>query len=147
MIAQHMVRLIEHHSEQLAKGLLEKLLTSEYTSDMRNVPKPELEQRVYEVYHNLREWLLTKTDADIDRWYSEIGARRCRQGVHLSHLVCALLLVKEHLWEFLRREVILNHPMDVFQELELFQLVDQFFDRAIFFSVRGYERAERMVAV
>lgn len=143
MIAQHMVHMIETHSDQLAQGLLEKLLTSEKTADLRKVPRSELQQRVYEVYHNLRDWLLTKTEADIERWYATIGARRFTQGVELSQLICALLLVKAHLWEFMRREALLDRPIEVYQEFELFQMVDQFFDRAIYYSVRGYEHAAK----
>jgi hypothetical protein len=146
MIAQRIVRLIQTHSDDLAKGLLEKLLNSEHTSDLKKVPGPELQQRVYEVYHNLSDWLLNKTEADIERWYSSIGARRYTQRVPLSQVVCGLLMVKEHLWEFLRREALLDAPLEVFQELELFQLVDQFFDRAVFYAVRGYEHEQMTCA-
>jgi acyl-ACP thioesterase len=136
-----MVEVIETHSEDLARGLLEKILSSERMSDMNKVPRPELQQRVFEVYHNLRDWLVSKTDSDIERWYSAIGARRYSQGVRLSHLICAILAVKEHLWAFMRREVVLDRPMDIYQEFELFQMVDQFFDRAVYYTVHGYEQA------
>jgi hypothetical protein len=139
MIAQTMVRLIETHSEQLARGLLERILSSDKMKDMHKVPRPELQQRVYEVYHNLSDWLLRKTESDIETWYRAIGARRRTQGVRLEHLVCALLAVKEHLWSFLKREALLDRPLEVVQELELFQLVDQFFDRAIYYCIVGYE--------
>lgn len=142
MIAQHMVEVIETHSEDLARGLLDKILSSERMSDMNKVPRPELQQRVFEVYHNLRDWLVSKTDSDIERWYSAIGARRYSQGVRLSHLICAILAVKEHLWAFMRREVVLDRPMDIYQEFELFQMVDQFFDRAVYYTVHGYEQAQ-----
>ena len=38
MIALRLVKLIETHSEELAEGLTQKLLSSERTRDMRNVP-------------------------------------------------------------------------------------------------------------
>jgi hypothetical protein len=143
MIAQTMVRLIETHSEQLARGLLEKILASDKLKDMRRVPRPELQQRVYEVYHNLSDWLLRKKESDIETWYRAIGARRRSQGVPLDQLVCALLLVKKHLWSFIKREALLDQPLELVQELELFQLVDQFFDRAIYYCVIGYERGPK----
>ena len=146
MIAQRMVGLIETHSEQLAQGLIEKLLNSEKMSDMRKVPLPELQQRVYEIYHNLNDWLETKTEADIERWFTAVGARRASQGVSLSHLVCALLAVKEHLWEFLAREAMLDRPLELYQEMELLRLVDQFFDRAVYYAARGHERAQKVMA-
>jgi hypothetical protein len=146
MIAERMIRLIEGHSDQLARGLIEKFLNSEKMSDMRKVPLPELQQRVYEIYHNLNDWLETKTEADIERWYSAVGARRASQGISLSHLICALLAVKEHLWDFLAREAMLDRPLEVYQEIELLRLMDQFFDRAVYYAARGHEQAKRAMA-
>ncbi|MCL4524870.1 MAG: hypothetical protein M1453_13110 [Acidobacteria bacterium] len=146
MIAQRMIDLIEVHSDQLAKGLIERLLNSEKMSDMRKVPLPELQQRVYEIYHNLSDWLETKTEADIERWFTAVGTRRAAQGVALSHLVCALLAVKENLWDFLAREAMLDRPLEVYQEIELLRLMDQFFDRAVYYAARGHERGSRALA-
>ena len=146
MIAQRMVRLIESHSDQLARGLMEKVLNSEKMSDMRKVPLPELEQRVYEIYRNLNDWLETKTETDVERWYTAVGARRATQGVALSHLTCAILAVKEHLWDFLRREALLDRPLEVYQEIELLRQVDQFFARAVYYAARGHEQAKKAMA-
>lgn len=146
MIAERMIRLIEVLSDQLARGLIEKFLNSEKMSDLRKVPLPELQQRVYEIYHNLNDWLERKTEADIERWYSAVGARRASQGVSLSHLIFALLAVKEHLWEFLAREALLDGPLEIYQEIELLRLMDQFFDRAVYYAARGHERARKAVA-
>ena len=146
MIAQRMVGLIETHADQLARGLIEKVLNSDKMSDMRKVPLPELQQRVYEIYHNLNDWLDTKTEGDIERWYTAIGARRASQGVALSHLVCALLAVKEQLWDFLSREALLDRPLELYQEIALLRLVDQFFDRAVYYAARGHEQARKAMA-
>lgn len=141
MIAVKLVRLIESHAEQLARGLIEKLHADIRATGMRKVPAHELQLRAYDVYHNFSDWLLNKTESDIERQYVAIGARRASQGVPLSDLVYAILAVKEHLWEFLRREGLVDRALELYQELQLFQLVDVFFDRAIYFAVAGYERA------
>ena len=146
MIAQRMVGLIETHSDQMARELIERFLNSEKMADMRKVPLPELQQRVYEIYRNLSDWLETKTEGDIERWYMAVGARRAAQGVSLSHLVCALLAVKEHLWEFLAREAMLDRPLEMYQEIELLRQVEQFFDRAVYYAARGHERAQKALA-
>lgn len=140
MIALRLVRLIEAHADQLARGLREKIQNCDRLPDMRKVPAEELDQRVYEVYRNLSDWLLYKTESDIERRYIAIGARRAAQGVALSQLLCAILAVKEHLWEFLNREGRVDRATELFQELELLQLVDQFFDRAVYYAAVGHER-------
>ena len=140
MLAYRLVRLIETHSDALVAGLLEKVQSSEFTGDYCNVPPEELKQRVYEIYRHLGEWLLGKTEFDIKERYREIGARRAEQNVPLSQLVWVIVLTKENLWEFLKHEAGLEPPVEVFGELEMLQLLDQFFDRAIFYASLGYEK-------
>ena len=132
MLAYRLVRLIETHSDALADGLLRKVENSEFTHQYRNVPGEELKDRVYEIYRHLGDWLLGKSDFDIRQRYREIGARRAEQHVPLSQLVWCIILTKENLWDYLKNEAALERPAEVFGELEMLQLLDQFFDRAIF---------------
>jgi len=141
MLAYKLVRLIEANSETLAAGLLAKVQTSELTRSYRNVPPEELKEGVYDIYNHLGEWLLGKTSFDIELRYEEIGTRRVHQGVPISELIWVLILTKENLWEFLRRESLPERPAEAFGELEMLQLLDQFFDRAIYYASVGYERA------
>ena len=142
LLAYRLVRLIEAHSEQLAGALLDRVTSSEKTSAyVTQVPPHELRSRVREIYQNLGEWLLGKTESDVERRYLEIGARRAAQGIPLTQLVYSLVLTKDTLWEFLLREAGVERPVEVFGELELLQLLDQFFDRAIYYAAAGYEGA------
>ncbi len=142
VLGWRLVRLIETHSEQLARGLEQRIENCERCTEfVEKVPPEELKQRVYEVYHHLGEWLLKKTESDVERRYKEIGARRQRQGVTLSQVLFVILATKEHLWEYVSKEALADRPVELFQELELFQLVEQFFDRALYFAAIGYERA------
>ena len=139
MLALKMVKVIEKHSEELAQGLLDKLQSSRYCSDMRKVPAEELRRRSYEIYRNLGDWLVNKTEYDIEATFVEIARRRAAQGVALSHLLWALLITKEHLWEFMQSERLADQVLELFGELELLWRVDHFFDRALHCSARAYE--------
>lgn len=142
MLAYRLVRLIENHSDTLAAGLLAKVQQSEMTRSYRNVPPQDLKEAVYEIYRHLGEWLLDKSAAfDIEQRYEEIGTRRVHQGVPISELIWVIILTKENLWEFLQRESLPERPIEAFGELEMLQLLDQFFDRAIYYASVGYERA------
>jgi hypothetical protein len=141
MLAYRLVRLIETHSEALASSLLHKVQHSGLTSAyLAAVPAEELKQRVFEIYRHLGDWLLGKTEVDIEKRYHEIGAARASQGVPLQELVWAIVLTKENLWDFLKREAVLDRAVEVFGELEMLQLLDQFFDRAIYYAAAGYEQ-------
>lgn len=140
MIALRLVRMIETHSDQLAHGLREKVLACEKTSDFRSkVPAVELEDRVFEIYQNIGDWLSQRTEHDIETRYKEIGARRASQGVAFSQFLHAMTLTRDHLWEFIMLHGLVDRAVELYQELELRQQLDRFFDRAIFYAAVGYE--------
>lgn len=149
MLAYRLVRLIETHSDGLAASLLERVRTSPLVPEYRNVPADELKQRVYEIYRHLGEWLLSKSEKDIERRYIDIGARRAAQNVPVSQVTWTIVLTKENLWEYLKKESVIERPTEIFGELEMLQLLDQFFDRAIYFGAIGHEqyRASHALAV
>ena len=141
VLGWRLVRLIETHSDQLARGLLERIENSERCREfVQKVPPDDLKDRVYEIYHHLGEWLLKKTEREVEQRYTAIGERRASQGVPLSQLMFVIVATKENLWEYVTREAMLDRPVELFQELELFQLVEQFFDRAVYSGAIGYEQ-------
>ncbi|HWY57740.1 MAG TPA: hypothetical protein VNZ03_24985 [Terriglobales bacterium] len=141
LLAYRLLRLVETHSDALAAGLLVKTQDSALLPDYKNVPPEELRQRVHEIYGHLAEWLLGRSGLDVEKRYLEIGAKRAQQRVPLSQLIWAIILTKNNLWDFLKKEAVLDRPAEISGELEVEQLLDQFFDRAIYFAARGYERA------
>jgi len=140
MLLYRLVRLIETHSQALAASLLLRVQESDYTQGYLNVPPEELKERVYEIYRHLGDWLLGKTEFDIEQRYREIGSRRAQQHVPFSQVAMVIVLTKENLWEFLKKESVIDRPVEVFGELEMLQLLEQFFDHAIFWAAVGYER-------
>ena len=143
MIALRLVRLIESHSEELAESLLHKLERSSRAADLKKVPDQEIRDRTREVYRNLSDWILTKTDDDIEHVYKALGRRRAEQGVSMSALCWAILMIEENLWEFLEMEGLRERPLDILGSLELLRLMDQFFDQAVYFATLGHESYRR----
>jgi hypothetical protein len=146
MIALKLVHLIETHSDSLAKEMVARLETSPRTTDLRKVPQAELHARIHEIVRHFSDWLLAKTGDDIENRYFEIGQRRASQGVSLSDFSWGMVIVKQHLREFLQREVFMRGPVEIYGELELVQLLDQFFDRALCFAAEGFEEYRRQHA-
>jgi hypothetical protein len=141
MLAYRLLRLVENHSDALASGLLERTQNSPLLPGYRNVPPEELKQRVYEIYHHLADWLLGKSELDVEKRYLELGARRARQIVPLSQVIWAIILTKRNLWDFLKQGAVLDQPVEIAGELEAEELLDNFFDRAIYFATLGYEQS------
>ncbi len=147
MIALRLVRLIESHSDDLAKRLLSRYERWVAIShEACNVPREEVEHRAYEVYKHLTDWLLYATDKEIEKSYTELGTRRAAQGVPFAHFFWAIVTTREVLWEFLQEEGFADNPLDLMGGFELLRLLEQFFDKALFYGTVGYHRTGAEVA-
>jgi hypothetical protein len=143
MLGIRLVRLIERHSETLSRGLTEHILKSDRTSDFRKIPQKDLRLAATEVYSNLGEWLLQKTDSDIESRFRTAAMRRAAEGIRLHQFVWALMLSRDHLWRFLSQEAFADTIVELHAQMELLQLLNQFFDRAVFYAILGYEEAAK----
>ena len=142
MFAIRLVQLIEAHADELSRGLMHRVETSARCCELlRKVPADELKRRAQEIYRNLGDWLLSKTESEIEERYTGLGMRRARQGVPFTQFMWAITLTKEYLWEHLEKEGLLEEPVELLGELELLHNLERFFDRATYFAAAGYESA------
>jgi hypothetical protein len=139
MLGLRLVQLIEKHSDELALGLTDKLRTSERTRDFRKIPREELCRATADVYHNLGEWLLRKTEEDVEKRFRAVAARRAAEGVQLHQFLWSLIISRNYLWQFLRTQAFADDVVALYGKLELLQILHQFFDRAMYYGVLGYE--------
>ena len=140
MFSYRLVRLIESNADPLAAGLEKRVEASRQVTHFSDISAQELRERVYEIYRHLGEWLLGKNEVDIEQRYREIGARRAEQKVPLSEVVQAIVMTKENLWDFLKSEAVMDRAIEIMGELELLQMLEMFFDRAIYYAAVGYEQ-------
>jgi len=86
-------------------------------------------------------------DHAIELWRMK---HRAEEALRASQLNWVIVLTKETLWEFLKKEAVMDRPTEVFGELEMLQMLDQFFDRAVYHGAVGYEQycaTHRLVAI
>jgi hypothetical protein len=139
MLSDSLVQMIEDHAEELTHSLVTDLKSNKRTTHYHHLTGDELHRITYEVYRHLGHWLVSKTEGAIESSYTELGKRRFGEGVPLSEVVSALILTKLHLREYVRFSGLSDSAMDLHRELELQQLIGQFFDKAIYYTVKGYE--------
>jgi len=140
ILAHRLMRLIEKHADALAETLDARIMSSERCAEYSRVAPEELKTLVGGIYGQLGQWLVTKTEGDIESRYAMIGTRRAEQDVPASQLFWCIALVKENLWAYLRDNDVLENTAQIAGQLELMQMVDQFFDQAMYFALRGHER-------
>lgn len=144
MIALKLVRLIEVHHEELAHSLMRRIDDCSKCAELKKlVPRQEIERRVSEVYRHLSDWLLNKTEHEVFTTYAALGQRRFQQGVPFHQFFWGILLVKENLWDFLERESLDVNVLALRGEFELLRLMEQFFDKALYYASLGYWEAHQ----
>lgn len=141
MVALRLIRLIETHCNEISQNLASRIRSSVRTADMQKVSEPELLASLHELLQHLSEWLLTKTESDIEKRYNEMGSRRALLGVSLADSCWAVTMTKEYLWEFLQKQGFLRNPIELYGEMELLSLLNQFFDRGLCYMVQGHEQS------
>jgi len=73
MLGSRLVKLIEQKSDELSEGVAEKLRSSSRTPGYRDLAHAELAKAAKEVFSNLSDWLLTKTESDVELRFTETG--------------------------------------------------------------------------
>jgi len=141
MLSDRLVRMIEHHAEELTRALVENLQSNPRTVSYHRLSREALHTRTYHVYKDLGLWLNSKAEEDIEATYTELGKKREAEGVPISEVVYALTLTKYHLRDYIRAAGLVDSAVDLYQEQELHRLLGHFFDKAIYYTVRAYERA------
>jgi hypothetical protein len=142
MVALRLIRLIESHSDEIAHTLAARIRTSPKTIQLQKVPEPELLNGLQELLQHMSEWLLSKTEPDIENRYRQLAARRAAEGIALADSCWAVVMTKEYLWDFLQKQGFLRNPIELYGEMELLSLLDQFFDRALCYMAEGYAQSK-----
>lgn len=152
MLANRLIQLIENHSESLTQEVLHDVLTNERTASFRKVSREELKPRIALLYQNLGKWLGSPNEDYIRQEYEDWGRTRFRQGIPFSEIVYLLMLTKKHLRKFIREHGLVQFsgdlvtpddlvPVELYAIQEFNYLVGDFFDKALYHLVRGYEAA------
>ena len=139
MLSARLIRMIEDHAEQLTRALLTDMQSNPRTPSYHKLASHEVHDRVYNVYRHLGQWLGNTVDDSVEAAYTKLGARRRAEGYPLSELMWALILTKYHLRDYINASGLVDSAVDLYQEQELHRLVGQFFDKAMYFTTKGYE--------
>ena len=118
------------------------------------MPRVELEQRVFRLFHHLGDWIAEGRSAKVEAEFADWGRLRFGQGMVLSEIIYAIIILKQHLSRYIsenglieatlpRTETDYELPMHL-NSLQLLSVqVGQFFDEALYELAVGYEQESR----
>lgn len=132
-------RLIETHSDELYDSWLREVQQNSDTPSFHNYPRLQMLGHIRAIYRNVQEMIDFDNRDQIERVYTMLGADRFRQGFKLSEVLKALILARRVLWTYVENQGFYN-ALEMHQAMNFRHKILQFFDRAIFFVSKGYER-------
>ena len=157
MISAKLIELIETHANSLTMDVARDLSTNPRTTGFRAVREGDLEQRVFQLFHHLGNWIGSPTSERVEAEFVEWGRRRFGQGIPLSEIVYAIIVLKHHLRRYIRDNGLVDAafpriegdyvlPMHLHGLQDLNTRVGEFFDEALYHLTRGYEMEARLTA-
>jgi hypothetical protein len=132
--------MIEEHAEELTRELIRALQSNPLTPHYHHLTYEQLHYRTYTVYRNLGDWISQRSEEPIVSHYTDLAIRRYAEGVPLEEVVFALTSTKNHLYSYVQTAGLMDSAVELHQERELRRLVGHFFDTAIYYTVRAYQR-------
>ncbi|HDP25465.1 MAG TPA: hypothetical protein ENN34_08465 [Deltaproteobacteria bacterium] len=144
MIYSKLIQLIENNADELSRRLCRDVFSREETKAYRKFSEDLLCDRVFDVYSRLGMWLSKeKQTGEVERYYTELGKKRYREGIPLNEVVLTFMLIKRYLWLYVREKHFFDSTYECYQALEMNNKVVLFFDRVIFIISRAYEEELR----
>lgn len=142
MRALKLVQLMKTNADRMSEGLIQKIRGSDRCRDLLlRLPAEEHKQYALEIYRDLTDWLTAESDSTIEQRYIDLGVQRAQQGITFSHLFWAVCIAREYLWEYMQQECLLEEPVEFWGGVMLLRSLNQFFDRALYFTLLGYLKA------
>jgi hypothetical protein len=156
MISAKLIELIEIHATRLAADVGQDLRSNPRTAGFRSVPQDDLERRVFQLFHHLGNWIGNPKSERVEAEFVDWGRRRFGQGIPLSEIVYAIVILKQHLRRYIRDNGLVDAafpridgdyvlPMHLHSLHDLNVRVGEFFDEALYYLTRGYEAEAKRV--
>lgn len=154
MISAKLIELIENHAPRLSDDITQDMLSNDRTRAFRKVKRDDLEARIFVLLQHLGNWIGDPKSERVEAAFEEWGRRRFGQGIPLSEIVYAIIILKQHLRRYIRDNGLVDAsfphiegdyvlPMHMQSLQELNATVGAFFDEALYHLARGYESAAR----
>jgi hypothetical protein len=156
VIGAKLVELIEVHARRLTSDVAQDLITSDRTRGFRGVRPQDLEQRLFQILNHLGNWIGDPRSVRVQSEFADWGRYRFDQGIPLSELIYAIIIIKQHLRRYISDNGLVDAafprvdsdyvlPMHLHSLQELNARVGQFFDEALYHLACGYEERARAV--
>ncbi len=139
IITNKFVYLIEENHQEIIEHFMNDLLRNPKTAAYRNLDQQDIYDIGHRIISELSKWITKDYPKDqVKEYYRKLGKTRMKEGIPASQFFQALVLIKRHMWLFVRRKIE-NEAADFKQAMEVNDRIVLFFDRAAYYMLMGYE--------
>ncbi len=143
MISNKFVSLVEENNQSIVEHFMNDVLKNSKTTAFRNFNQSTLYEIGSRICRELSSWVAKDLPQEkVQEYYIKIGKERKKQGVPASEVFQALVILKRHMWLFIRSNIG-NDAEELTQALKLNDRIVLFFDRATHAMLHGFEIDER----
>jgi hypothetical protein len=142
MISKKFMDAIVNQTEKLSKTWCGEVRKSEYMKTYQKLPDERL-MRVNKLFFDyFAKWITQGLSRkEIGNYFVQLGKERYEEKFPLSEIHYAVILAKRVVRSNALSESLLNSAMEVYQVMELGQMVSSFFDTGNFYITKGYLQA------
>lgn len=140
-VSDKLIKIIEHNAEVIAARWLNDVMTNKSTPTYATSDSKVSLQRIMWVIGQFEKWLGGYySKKDLREYYLKLGCERKKEGFELSEVLSAISLTRKHIWEFALSQQMWTSTIDIYSALELERRMMLFFDRASYYTARGFEK-------
>lgn len=142
LISDKLVELVEKHADVIIKRWITSLLADESTSSFTTQNIKFVEKKAKDVLKSLGQWISYATSKEeIEKRYNKEGMELFDMGIPLCEVHRSNVVLRRILWIFVVNESPFESAFQLHQMRELNDRVVLFFDRAEYYTIRGYVEA------
>jgi hypothetical protein len=146
MLSSRLIALVEDHWEPLTSQVILLIRKDPEIVHLSQLPETVLREWGRRILKNLGHWLVESSEAEMRRYYEDVGRNWHREGVPLHETVRVAHILRARMVDFIRQQGINQSTIEVYAEEELEYRVDSFFDCLVYSMVKGCETARRGAA-
>ena len=140
LLSDDLVNLVRDNAAEVTKAWRNEVRSNPTTPTYAKADPEHLYERGYTAVSQFSRWLKGhEADQEVRAFYRALGEERHAGGFHLHEVLSSLTLLRKHIWMYTRTRGVWERPIDVYRVLELNRRIALFFDRAIYYTARGFE--------
>jgi len=136
----NLVRLLERNADKLSQRMVNDIKKHPGATSYHTYDEKKLYKQTQQAYSHFFSWMADEISTeDVKKFYTAFAQQKRREGFALSEVVQALIITRRHIWLLIDSEGGLDSAFNLRLAIDIINRTVLFFDRAVYFTVLGFE--------